>query len=273
METAFYVSVLLLVVLLGLQVAGSRRYRGRVLSLAARLHDTPPTRDAEGSLPPIVADFARRAGADPLRPARVATFHQTGELRLKPGGTFRRFDAWQVIALGRAGFLWDARQTSGPPLRWRVLDAYVGSEGILEARILGSLPVARAAGSDVTLGEAYRYLAELPWSPDAILGNPGLEWRLHGPDRAEVRMRTAEGTARVTFRFDSSGDIVEVEATGRPTRDSAGNSASYDWRGRFADYAWIGDRRVPETGEVGYVYPSGYEVYFRGRISEYRVTA
>ena len=273
METALYVLVLVSLALIVAQVTASRRHRAHVLGLAARLQDSAPVRDVEAALPSLVADFARRNGADPAAPNRVATFHQSGELRIRKGGAFRSFLAWQVIALGRAGFLWEARQTGASPLWVRVLDAYIGSEGWLQVWLFGTVPVVKAKGADITLGEAYRYLAELPWAPDAILGNPDLAWRMTGPDTAEVRMTLQEGTARVVFRFSPTGDIVAMEASGRPARGADGTVATHDWRGAYGDYAWIGNRRIPATGEVGYAYPSGYEVYFRGRITDYRVSS
>jgi hypothetical protein len=201
----------------------------------------------------------------------MASFHQTAELRLKPGGKFIRISAWQVVALARAGFIWDAKQEIFPISRLRILDAFVGGAGHLEARAFGSIPLAKAEGPDINLAEAYRYLAELPWAPDAILGNPDLVWRVTGANEVEVRLDTSDGTARVKFAFDAEGDIIAMLAKDRPTRDAKGNVTAYDWRGRFSDYAQIGPRRLPGYGEVGYVYPSGYEVYFRGRISDYHV--
>ena len=273
METSIAVFILAALALVVAQVVAAARFRTRILNLAARLHDTPATRPAEDRLPPMVADFARRSGAEPGPELRAATFAQDGELRLKQGGRFRPTVAWQVVSLGRAGFLWDARQSFGPVQVLRVVDAFVGGEGLLDARLFGSVPVARLSGRDLSLGEAFRYLAELPWAPDAILGNPDLVWRVTGPDTAEVRLATQGGVARVTFRFDERGDITGMEAKGRPARDGSGRMTRLDWQGRFADYRQIGPRRLPEYGEVGYVWPgTGYEPYFRGRIRDYRVT-
>ncbi len=123
----------------------------------------------------------------------------------------------------------------------------------------------------MTLGEAYRYLAELPWAPDAILGNPDLEWRILARNIAEVRLATPAGAARVSFRFDAQGDIVEIEAKGRPARDASGKEVLRDWRGYFRDYRQIGPRRIPGAAEVGYVYPEGYEAYFRCKITDYHL--
>ena len=47
----------------------------------------------------------------------------------------------------------------------------------LEARLFGSLRLARAAGPHVGKGELMRYLAELAWAPHAMLHNPQLSWR------------------------------------------------------------------------------------------------
>ncbi len=273
METSIAVFILAALALAVAQVVAAGRFRTRILNLAARLHDTPAARPVEDRLPPVVADFARRAGAEPGPELRAATFAQDGELRLKQGGRFRPTVAWQVVSLGRAGFLWDARLSLGPVQALRVVDAFVGGEGLLDARLFGSVPVARLSGRDLSLGEAFRYLAELPWAPDAILGNPDLVWRVTGPDTVEVRLATRGGVARVTFRFDDRGDITGMEAKDRPARDGSGRMTRLDWQGRFADYRQIGPRRLPEYGEVGYVWPdTGYEPYFRGRVRDYRVT-
>jgi len=272
LETPIAVFILGALLLAVAQVVAASRFRSRILKLAARLHDTAPVRGIEDRLPPVIADFARRGGAEPGTGLRVATFTQDGELRLRKGGSFTPVVAWQIVALGRAGFLWDARLSIGPVQHLRVVDAFVGAEGLLDARLFGSLPVARMSGRELTLGEAYRYLAELPWAPDAILGNPDLVWRVTGADTVEVRLATQGGTARVTLRFDTGGDIVAIEAKDRPARDRSGKMTKLDWQGRFGDYRQIGPRRLPEFGEVGYVYPdTGYEPYFRGRIRDYKL--
>ncbi|WP_347312651.1 DUF6544 family protein [Defluviimonas sp. SAOS-178_SWC] len=271
MQTVLALIVLGLLGLIAGQVAASRQFRARILTLAGELRKAPPTRNIEAALPPVVADFARRAGADPARPLRIASFNQHAELRLRPGGAFTKIAAWQLISLGRPGFLWDARAAGVLP-RFHVLDAYVAGAGQLEARALGSIPLARETGAEIDLAEAFRYLAELPWVPDAILGNPELSWRVIGADAVEVRMKAAGGTARVRFRFDGEGDIVRMDAQGRPAKDINGQSARFDWRGRYWDYREIGARRIPARAEVGYVYPSGYEVYFRGEITGYHLS-
>lgn len=242
-------------------------FRSKIARLWARAGQGPSVQDQTGQLPDLVRDFALRSGARAEAGQLALILTQKAELRLKRGGLFKTFTAHQIVSLGEAAFVWHARRSFGPLTILRVVDAFVGGEGSLEARIFGSLTVAHANGVETTLGEAFRYLAELPWAPDAILGNPALSWKTSGEREAEVKLNTRVGTARVLFRFDEAGDIIEMEARNRPASDPSGKPVRYDWRGRFGDYRQIGDRRLPGYGEVGYVYPEGYEVYFRGRIT------
>ena len=246
-------------------------FRQKIAHRWARASQGPSVQDQGGRLPPLVRDYALRCGGQLEAGHLALILTQRAELRLKRGGLFTPFRTQQIVALGEPGFVWHARSTIGPLTRLRVVDAFVGGEGMLEARMFGVLTVARANGVETTLGEAFRYLAELPWVPDAILGNPDLHWRMTGEREAEVKLNTRVGTARATFRFDANGDITELEARDRPASDPAGRPVRYDWRGRFGDYRQVGDRRLPAYGEVGYLYPDGYEVYFRAKITDCRI--
>lgn len=273
MEIAINALILGVLGLAAMQLLASRGFRARMLSFGAKLRAAPPVTDVSATLPPLVRDFALRSGAEPGSGLRTASFTQSGTFRMKRGGAMAPLSAWQVVSLGAPGFTWDGRIEGGTLRQVRVLDAFVDGAGMLEARLLGSLRLARSEGAEATLGEAYRYLAELPWVPDAILGNPSVLWRMVGPRRAEAAMETAAGRAVVAFDFDDAGDIVQMTASGRPSQDEKGQFVNRDWRGRFSDYAQIGPRRVPGAGEVGYVHPDGYEMYFRARIADYRLTA
>lgn len=248
----------------------SLSFRRRTATLWARAGQGPSGLDQSAALPPLVRDFALKSGAQVLPGQQSMVLTSKAELRLKRGGLFSRFAAHQIIAVGEPAFVWHARRGIGPLTLLRVVDALIEHQGRLEARLFGAIAVARADDVETTLGEAYRYLAELPWMPDAILGNPALNWRMLGDGEAEVKLNTRVGTARVSFRFDAAGDIVAMEARDRPARDAAGKPVRYDWRGQVGDYRQIGARRLPAYGEVGYDYPEGFEIYYRGRITDCR---
>lgn len=222
----------------------------------------------EHPLPRIVRDFAKRNGAGRGPRVRRVELGQAVEMRLERRGVWQKLWAWQWICVREPGFVWKAgQQLWGSLAKVLVLDAYVWGEGRLWVNLLGAIPVVRAKGADVDKGEAMRYLAELPWAPDAILENGALIW-----NQLEDRLvRVSLGEVAVTFRFDKAGDIIEMTAKNRPVRDPDGEKRLRDWRGMFSEYRWIGGRRIPARGEVGYVYPDGYEGYWRGEINAYHL--
>ncbi len=86
----------------------------------------------------------------------------------RPGGLPQAFTAWQKIGTSVSGFVW--RADIGPFGSTKVVDSLIAGRGYLEARIFGTLRVARIEGTAaINEGEVLRYLAELPLNPDAIL--------------------------------------------------------------------------------------------------------
>lgn len=228
----------------------------------------PPGR-VRTDLPPAVEAFAQRglAGGAPGTAVRLT---QAAEMRLKRGATWTALTARQTIANPVPGFAWVAQMKAGPIPAIRVIDSYLDGVGRLEVRALSALRIGGESGDDAALGEAQRYLAELPWAPDAILTNPAITWT-ETADGVTARLDTTGGPAEITFTFDTAGDIAGMSAEGRPAKLADGTPALLAWRGGFRDYAEIGGRRIPLQGEVGYEYPDGYESYWRGRITGYEV--
>ncbi len=255
-----------LVLLILAQAIASRRFVALARRMAARLTEGSVTQTA--ALPDQVRQFAVRNGAMPAGALRAVEITQDAELQLSPDQPFWAAPATQTIALGAPGFVWFA-ETPGPLVpRVRVIDAFVEGEGRLIARLFGSIPVANASGADVTQAEAMRYLAELPWVPDAILGNPDVQWAVR--DDGWIEARLPDYGATVRFRLEA-GDIVEMRADARPARDPDGTTTLRDWRAVFSDYAELGGRRIPTRGEVGYVLDGVYAPYWRGHITGYRL--
>jgi hypothetical protein len=270
MEPVATIAILALGALVLFTALAAVAVRAKRRRLIARLGQGPSGQDRTADLPPLVVAYARRAGAT-AEPGLIAVaVDQAAEIRQRRGGLLLPVAARQILGVGRAGFVWQARRGRGPFTRFRRLEALIEGDGLSETRLFGAIPVQRSRDVETTLGQAYRYLADLPWAPDAILGNPDLSWRMARDDLAEVKLETRGGTARVAFRFDAAGDIVAVEARDRPARDGKGNPVRYDWRGQYGDYGRIGSRRLPAYGEIGWVYPDGYEVCFRCRVRDCR---
>lgn len=188
------------------------------------------------------------------------------------GAPFEPAPATQTYGLGAPNFVWFAETPLLPGLpKFRVIDAYVGGEGRLAARALGSIPVASASGAEINRAEAMRYLAELAWIPDAILGNPAIEWAEREDGWLEATLRLEPRDATVRFRLED-GVIAEMRADARPAETAPdGSQVLLDWRGLFTDYAEIGGRRIPTRGEVGYIRDGDYAPYWRGTITSYEI--
>ncbi len=260
-------AVLLGVVLVAVVVLAAGFSR-QIARAEMRLAAYPPG-ELRTDLPPAVQAFAERgmAGGTPGVAIRLT---QAAEMRLKRGATWTALSARQTIASPVPGFAWVAEMKAGPIPVVRVIDRLVAGAGRLEVRALGAVRIGTDSGPDAALGEAQRYIAELPWAPDAILTNRAIVWA-DTPGGVTARLETEGGPAQILFTFDAAGDIATAQAEDRPAKLADGTPARLAWRGWFKDYAEIGGRRIPLQGEVGYEYPDGFESYWRGRVTGYEV--
>lgn len=248
------------------------RFDARVRALEAQLvqgHMSPDP--AKTELPGPVRSVALSAGAGQGGAIRAVRLTQQAEMQLDARKPWQPLSARQVISVSTPGFSWLACSRKGPVAVLAILDAYVAGSGLLEARLFGAIALADAHGPDLSRGEAMRYLAELPWAPDAILCNPEIEWSVAMDGWMEARLSLEAGTALVRLRANDQGDIVEITAKDRPARLPDGTTALMDWRGLFSAHAEMGGRRIPLAGEVGYVVDGQYRPYWRGRIKSYEL--
>jgi hypothetical protein len=222
-------------------------FRRRTDRIIARLEQASSAEQSMPPVPAIIQSFARRAVCENPVPKTV-WLSQRGEMRLKLGDPWRRFTAEQVISIHKPGFAWLARMQATPLASARILDCYVDGEGLLEARLFGSLPLARAAGPQAGKGELMRYLAELAWAPHAMLYNRKLSWREIDATAVEVSGDSADGPARVRLIFEN-GDITRIEADDRP-RMVGGRVVPTRWQGCCCDYRQMnGSELWPEVGD------------------------
>ena len=185
-------------------------------------------------LPPAVYDLAIRLGARPDRDPTTARLLQTGRMRQDAASRWMSFKARQTINIHRCGFDWHAR--IGPGGLISVRDALSGGTGALHVKALGVIPIAHASGSlHLTRGEIMRYLAELAWSPDAILHNTELRWREAGPEALVVGAGAEDASVEVTLNLNSEGRIGGAFAPGRP-RAGGASFIPMPWRGSFSGY-------------------------------------
>jgi hypothetical protein len=244
------------------------RFIARLRRLEERLARAPGLLLARDDLPAEVIALAERQGARPGSLAPAVELTQTGVMWPSPEAKEMGFSAHQTIAASEPGFVW--RANFGPAGLVAVADYFVDGKGGLEARIAGAFPVATLTGSEeIAKGELMRYLAELPWHPDAMLCNRALEWQVLDP--GTIKVATGEGKARagVTFFINTHGFVSAIEASDRPQLVD-GKFVERPWRGRFWDYRQAGGRITPAQAEIAWVIDGKEFVYWKGTVASWR---
>ncbi|MBV9050348.1 MAG: hypothetical protein JOY58_18915 [Solirubrobacterales bacterium] len=220
---------------------------------------------ANGSLPALVDRYLERALPTGTVRARQVRLTQTGEMFRRPGARPMRFTAVERFAVDRVAFAWEARFRIVPLVSLRVLDTYAHGNGMLKVRLLG-LPLQNQSGPSMSLAEAYRYLAELPWMPQAMASNAELDWRLVDERAVDVMTVARDQRPTVRIEFDENGDIARCSARARP-REVNGGSVLTRWGGQLGEYRTLGGMRMPIRGEVFWDPPEGRFVYWRGEVT------
>jgi hypothetical protein len=241
------------------------RFDQKLDALDQQLANAQQSVEARTDLPPAVTDLARRLGASNVNTARCLDIRQSGTMWFKPGGSPQRFTARQRFGTSRSGFVWRAK--IGLLGAISVVDSFVESRGLLEARIVGAFSLAQEAGTAaVNQGEAVRYLAELPLNPDAMLLDHALTWSVENSRTIKVSMGHGIAQAQITFELDDAGLIHSASAASR-TFGQTGKH--YPWRGRFWDYQEMSGRLIPTQAEVGWVIDGQNFIYWRGKIERW----
>ena len=281
------VLTLLLAALLGVlllwalaQALGRWRWAALGQELEARL--------APGATPaPSAVDLHRELAGLPAPVARylglVLTDGQAmvARVRLRQSGQFNGSDGepdWQPFTAtqrvvtqvhgGRPGFDWDARIAGWLGLSVWVRDAYAGGAGLLQATLLGLIPLATQRDTPAAAqGELMRYLAETPWYPTALLPSQGVRWEALDARSAWATLTDGDTTVRLRFGFGPDGLVESVHAPARPRR-LRGVMGVAPWRCRLSGYVRRQGMRLPFSAEVAWQLPTAGEPYWRGRVTQ-----
>jgi hypothetical protein len=71
----------------------------------------------------------------------------------------------------------------------------------------------------------------------------------------------------VDFHFGDDGLVDRIFVPDRPRDVGGGRTVPTPWQGRFHRYQRVGGYRLPLTGEVEWILPSGPQPYWRGEIT------
>ncbi|HQZ13333.1 MAG TPA: hypothetical protein PK286_10655, partial [Devosia sp.] len=190
---------------------------------------------------------------------------QRGEMRFGPTERWLPFEAEQLISLTKPAFLWDASVSMLPLIPVRVIDAFDGESGLLDARLGAAFPVSRVAGGDADAGELMRYLAELAWAPGALTRNAALTFEVLSPSHVRVTATAAGAPVTIDLELAPNGDIVAASAAARGMT-VGGEVRPTPWGGAYSGWTMIDGLYLPRRAEVSWRPPEGAWVYWRGEI-------
>jgi hypothetical protein len=175
------------------------------------------------------------------------------------------FTATQFVTTQRPGFDWDARIQMAPGVSAFVHDAYMLGAGSLHVSLLGLFTVADVRDTPAAAqGELLRFFAEMPWYPTALLPSQGVRWEAIDNTSARATMTDGATTVSLVFRFNAEGTIETIRAEAR-YRDKL---TAMPWSGRFWNYSVCNEMLIPLEGEVGWEYPDGIRLYYKGKVTE-----
>jgi hypothetical protein len=175
------------------------------------------------------------------------------------------FTATQFVTTQRPGFDWDARIQMAPGVNAFVHDAYTLGAGSLHASLLGLFTVADVRDTPAAAqGELLRFFAEMPWYPTALLPSQGVCWEAIDDTSARATLTDGATTVSLVFWFNADGAIETMRAEAR-CRDKL---TAMPWSGRFWDYSVCNEMLIPLQGEVGWEYPDGLRLYYKGKVTE-----
>jgi hypothetical protein len=222
-------------------------------------------KEIEG-LPAPVQRFFKTVLKDGQAIASAVKLSQQGQFNMsETEDKWSPFTATQLVITQRPGFDWDARIQMAPGLNAFVHDTYLLGEGSLHASLLGLFTVAKMPSTpEANQGELLRFFAEAPWYPTALLPSQGVRWEAINDTSARATLTDGATTVSVVFQFNAEGTIDTFRAEAR-YRDKL---TAMPWSGRFWEYSVQGGMLIPLEGEVGWEYPEGTRLYFKGRITE-----
>lgn len=273
---------ILVIACLGLAIIyGRSRWQSDTHTLRTKLMKgrqpiKPQTYDSQEivDLPPPVQRFFQtvlkdgQSLAKPLSQRIVAAVNlsQEGQFNFdEKSDKWNPFTATQFFITKQLGFDWDAKIQMAPGLNAFVHDTYLLGVGNLHASFLGLFTLANMHDTpELNQGELLRFLAEAAWYPTALLPSQGVRWEAIDDTSARGTLTDGTTTVSLVFGFNPEGTIATISAAAR-YRDKF---TAMPWGGRFSEYKVCDGMLIPLVGEVGWVYPEGIRLYFKGTITK-----
>jgi hypothetical protein len=104
-----------------------------------------------------------------------------------------------------------------------------------------------------------------------LLPSQGVRWEAIDNTSARAIVTDAQTTVSLVFRFNPEGTIIVpigfANETMRAEARYRDKLTAMPWSGRFWDYSTCNGMLIPLEGEVGWEYPDGIRLYYKGKVT------
>ncbi len=246
----------------------ARKTRHEIGTLLAGVPDVPTGVFSHATLtncPDPIRNYVKRCVPDGYPSIQTARLTQRGVMRTAPEQPWKPFTAEQHLSVNPPGFIWWAKLEFLPLVWIRARDRYTNGRGNMHIKLLSTVSVADATGSQIDSASLIRLVSEFMWLPTALVQAPYIHWQQVDANAATACIKDGDVAAAVTFHFGTNGDITLVEASRYMNADDA---APTPWCGRVTAYGEFNGVRMPTEVEVGWHLPEGYFAYWRGTVTD-----
>jgi len=204
--------------------------------------------DLEG-LPEPVQRYFKYVLKDGQEHIKFVRLKQVGEFRMKENQSWMPIKAEQYFTTEDPAFIWRVKLTMAPFIWIEGRDMYYQGKGNMLIKILSTITVADAAGSEMDVSALIRFLAEAPWFPTALLPSDYIEWKEIDSNSAQAIIKDNGYTASGIFTFNEKGEIIKFVTNDR-YMEADGKYFKEQWGGYYRNYQEIEGMKIPIEGEV-----------------------
>jgi hypothetical protein len=217
-----------------------------LLASQIKAGDTTLSRESIKRLPPVVQKWLVKSGVIGTEKTHTVHLKQKGMMRQKPEGKWSPMEAEQYITTDLPGFIWNGNiGSSFMTINGR--DKYVNGKGNMLIKIMSAIPINNSTGEEMDQGAMMRFLAEIVWSPSAVL-NDYIQWTPTGDTTACATMTNCNRTVSGIFYFDYAGDILGFE--GKRYGNFDGHFSLETWSVRILEHKEFNGIRIGNKCEV-----------------------
>jgi len=200
-------------------------------------------------LPEPVQRYFKYALRDGQEHIKFVRLKQVGEFRMKENQPWMPIKAEQYFTTEDPAFIWRVKLTMAPFIWIEGRDMYYQGKGNMFIKLLSTITVADATGSEMDISSLIRFLSETPWFPTALLPSDYIEWKEIDSNSAQAVIKDNGYTASGIFTFNEKGEIIKFVTNDR-YMEADGKYFKEQWGGYYRNYQEIEGMKIPIEGEV-----------------------